>query len=122
MNLAPAVSVPLPGSAAGGSSRMDPGQEEGRAEERGGVGEHRQRRGQELDQRAADAGTADEGKGAAAVDQRVALDVPVVGDDDRGEQYRILGAVEPLGFAAVLVAPEKAQGVLRPPGEKADLQ
>src|SRR6202022_1402328 len=43
-------------------------------------------------------------------------------ENDGDEQDRVFGAIEPQRFPLVLVTPEKAQRVLRPPGEKGDLQ
>jgi hypothetical protein len=43
-------------------------------------------------------------------------------DIDGDEQQRVFGAIKPQRFAPVLVTPEKAQRVLRPPCQEGDLQ
>jgi hypothetical protein len=43
-------------------------------------------------------------------------------ENDGDEQDRVFGAIEPQRVAPVLVTAEKAQRVLRPPGEKGNLQ
>ena len=55
--------------------RPDPAQEDDRSEERQGVGQHRQRRPEDLDQEPADRRARDVGDRAAAVQQRHRLDV-----------------------------------------------
>ena len=43
-------------------------------------------------------------------------------DNDGDEQDCVFSSIEPQRFALFLVTSEKAQRVLRPPGEKSDLQ
>ncbi len=80
--------------------RLDPAQEEGRAEEGQRVGADGQRRGQQLSQQPAQAWPADERQRPAGVDQRVPLDVLVLGDqrhEQRGVRHREQHAQRPGG-------------------------